>query len=86
MFNFTVLKACLDSVQNFRVYNFFSFLSFLSSAAVLFGLGLIYWTYTITANQSLMSYIDTTILTIVNIVLAILNSNKNDTFFEETTE
>ena len=86
MFNFTILKARLDSVQNFRVYNIFSFMSFLSSAAVLFAVGLIYWTYTITTNQCLMSYIDTTILTIINIVLAILNSNKDDTFFEETTE
>lgn len=45
MFNFVFLKARLDSVQQFRVFNAFSFLSFLSSGGILFGLGLIFTTY-----------------------------------------
>lgn len=45
MFNFVFLKAKLDSVQQFRVFNAFSFLSFLSSAGILFGMGLTFWTY-----------------------------------------
>ncbi len=81
MFNFLFLKARLDSVQKFRIFNIFSFLSFFSSGGFLFALGLIYYSYTIALDQTLMAYLDATILTIVNIILAILNSRKNDDFF-----
>jgi hypothetical protein len=86
MFNFVFLKAKLDSVQQFRVFNIFTFLSFLSSGGVLFGLGLIYWTIPLTIDQKLMAYIDATVLTVLNMVLAILNSIKSNDFFEEQTE
>lgn len=33
-----------------------------------------------------MAYIDATVMTLVNIVLGILNSRKEDDFFEEKTE
>lgn len=33
-----------------------------------------------------MAYIDASVLTAVNIVLAIMNSRKGDDFFEEKTE
>lgn len=82
MFNFVFLKAKLDSVQQFRVFNAFSFLSFLSSAGILFGMGLTFWTYKQTLDQKLMFFIDATVLTAVNIVLAILNSRKDADFFE----
>lgn len=82
MFNFDFLKARLDSVQNFRVFNAFSFLSFLSSGAVLFAMGLIFVTYTLKLDQTLMFYIDATVLSAVNIILAILNSRKSSNFFE----
>ena len=81
MFNFTFLKAKLDSVQQFRVFNAFSFLSLLSSGGILFGMGLIFVTYDLYLNQKLMAYIDATVLTAVNIVLAILNSRKDDNLF-----
>ena len=51
MFNFIFLKARLDSVQKFRIFNVFTFLSFLSSAGVIFGLGLIFSTYTLAIDQ-----------------------------------
>ncbi len=82
MFNFVFLKAKLDSVQQFRVFNAFSFLSFLSSGGILFGMGMIFTTYKLTVDQKLMAYIDATIMTAVNIVLGILNSRKDDDFFE----
>jgi hypothetical protein len=86
MFNFNFLKGKLNSVQQFRVFNAFSFLSFLSSGGILFGMGLIFSTYTLSIDQRLMSYIDATVMTLVNIVLGILNSRKEDDFFEEKTE
>ncbi len=77
MFNFVFLKARLDSVQQFRVFNAFSFLSFLSSAGVLFGMGLVFVTYKQEIDQKLMAFIDATVLTAANIILAILNSRKD---------
>ena len=82
MFNFNFLKGKLDSVQQFRVFNAFSFLSFLSSGGILFGMGMIFTTYTLSIDQKLMAYIDATVLTAVNIILGILNSRKKDNFFE----
>lgn len=82
MFGFECLKARLDSNRQFRVFNVFSFLSFLSSAGILFALGLTLSTYRIPLSQQLMSYIDTIILTLANILLAILNSRKDEDFFE----
>jgi hypothetical protein len=76
MFNFLFLKARLDSVQQFRVFNAFSFLSFLSSAGILFGMGLVFATYHQILDQKLMAFIDATVLTAVNIIIAILNSRK----------
>jgi len=81
MFNFVFLKAKLDSIQQFRVFNAFSFLSFLSSGGILFGMGLIFVTYKLQINQTLMAYIDATALTAINIVLGIMNSRKDDDFF-----
>ncbi len=81
MFNFEFLKAKLNSVQQFRVFNVFSFLSFLSSGGILFGMGLIFTTYTLNKDQKLMSYVDATVMTLINIVLGIMNSRKDDDFF-----
>lgn len=81
MFNFVFLKARLDSVQQFRVFNVFSFISFLSSAGILFGMGLVFATYPQVLDQKLMSFIDATVLTAVNIFLAILNSRKDAEYF-----
>lgn len=85
MFNFNFLKGKLDTVQQFRVFNAFSFLSFLSSGGILFGMGMIFTTYTISIDQKLMAYIDATVMTAVNIILGIMNSRKDDDFFEEKT-
>jgi hypothetical protein len=82
MFNFNFLKGKLDSLQQFRVFNAFSFLSFLSSGGILFGMGMIFTTYRLSIDQKLMAYIDTTVLTAINIILGILNSRKKDGFFE----
>ena len=82
MFNFNFLKGKLDSVQQFRVFNAFSFLSFLSSGGILFGMGMIFTTYSLSIDQKLMAYIDTTVMTAVNIILGIMNSRKDDDFFE----
>ena len=82
MFNFNFLKGKLDSVQQFRVFNAFSFLSFLSSGGILFGMGMIFTTYTLSVDQKLMAYIDATVMTAVNIILGIMNSRKDDDFFE----
>jgi membrane protein DedA with SNARE-associated domain len=76
MFNFHVLKGQLDNVQKFKLFNIFNFVSFLSSAGVLFGLGLLLSTYTIDINQRLMAYIDAVVLTVLCVILAILNSRK----------
>jgi hypothetical protein len=82
MFNFNFLKGKLDSVQQFRVFNAFSFLSFLSSGGILFGMGMIFTTYSLSIDQKLMAYIDATVMTAVNIILGIMNSRKDDDFFE----
>lgn len=44
-------------------------------------MGLTFWTYEQTIDQKLMFFIDATVLTAVNIVLAILNSRKDNDFF-----
>jgi hypothetical protein len=81
MFNFNILKGKLENVQNFRIFNIFNFLSFLSTAGILFAMGLIFFTYTMSIDQKLMVYIDTTILSVLNVILAILNSRKSSNFF-----
>lgn len=76
MFNFTLLKAHLDSIHKFRIFNIFHFISFLSSTSILFSLGLIFGTYTLPIDQKLMGYIDATILTTLMIFVSIFNSKK----------
>lgn len=49
-------------------------------------MGMIFTTYTLTVDQKLMAYIDATIMTAVNVVLGILNSRKDDDFFEQKTQ
>jgi hypothetical protein len=76
MFNFTILKSQLDSIHKFRIFNIFHFISFLSSASILFGIGLIFGTYSLQTDQKLMSYIDGAILTTIMIFVSIFNSRK----------
>ena len=82
MFNLNFFKGKLQSVKHFRVFNAFSFLSFLSSGGILFGMEIIFTTSAFTIDQKFLVYTDTTLMTTVNIFLAILNSKKGDDFFD----
>ena len=85
LFGFDVFKAKLDDVQNFKIFNIFSFLSFISSAGVLLGTGIVIHEHQ-TVDQALMAYIDVLVLTLACIILAILTSRKGSDFFEEKDE
>ena len=45
-------------------------------------MGMILTTYKLSVDQKLMAYIDATVMTAVNIILGIMNSRKDDDFFE----
>ena len=87
LFNFQVFKAQLDSVQNFRIFHVFAFLSFIPSIAILYAviklaIGHVNTsTGAIITDQLLMAYIDVIIVVIICMILAILNTCKDDDYF-----
>ena len=80
LFGFDIFKAKLEDTQNFKIFNIFSFLSFLSSAGILLETSLILYENK-KIDQALMAYIDVVVLTVVCIILAILTSRKDSSFF-----
>ena len=86
LFNFHVFKAQLDSVQNFRIFHVFAFLSFIPSIAILYAviklvIGHVDSTGAIKTDQLLMAYIDVIIVVLICMILAILSTCKDDDYF-----
>ena len=92
LFNFGIFKAQLDSVQNFRIFHVFSFLSFIPSIAILYAVIKLIIAHkhtdgvTVLVDQLFMAYIDIIIIVTIYLILAIWNVCKKDDFFEEQDE
>lgn len=83
LFNFSVFKAQLDSVQNFRIFHVFTFLSFLPSIAILYAVIKLLIDHkdttgeAILVDQLLMAYIDIIIVVLICMILGIFSVCKN---------
>lgn len=78
LFNFTIFKAHLDSVQDFKVFNAFSFLGFAPAAGNIVAIVILMFWNPDANTQLFMAYIDALLMVVLCIILAILNTCKDD--------
>jgi hypothetical protein len=82
LFNFNIFKAQLDSVQEFKVFNAFSFLGFAPAAGNIVAIVILMMWNPEVNTQLFMAYIDALAMVVLCILLAIFNTCKDDQFFE----
>ena len=81
LFGFNCLKAQLESVQKFRIFNILSFLGISHEGLVLYVSVLVL--IGLSAKHTLfMIFIDLIAVSAINVVLALAASSKDDDFFE----
>ena len=87
LFNFYVFKAQLDSVQQFRIFHIFAFLSFIPSIAILYAVIKLLIghvdtsTGAIIVDQLLMAYIDVILVVLICMILALISTCKGENYF-----
>jgi hypothetical protein len=74
----------LDSVHKFRLFNIFSFFGILPEALALYVCFICIFKFTF-ANVIYQAFLDTIIIFLINVLLAVLIVWKPDQFFEELT-
>jgi hypothetical protein len=76
LFSLEILKASLSSVQKFKIFNIFSFLSFIPSAGAILSTCMLINGQR-KGDQAMMAYIDLLVLSVAGVILAILNTRKD---------
>eukprot|EP00919_Chromeraceae_sp_WS-2016_P039199 GHVR01093547.1.p1 GENE.GHVR01093547.1~~GHVR01093547.1.p1 ORF type:complete len:105 (-),score=1.92 GHVR01093547.1:1594-1908(-) len=85
LFNFWCLKGQLDHIDKFRLFNILSFIGMIADGIIIYSS--ITTIITLTPSNGLfLVFLDTTIVSFINIVLALTVSKKDYDFFEEEVD
>lgn len=82
LFSFQCLRAQLDSVQKFRLFNVLSFLGVAHEGLVIYITALLLVGLPL-MEQPFLALLDLLIINLFNVILALATSKKEESFFEE---
>lgn len=82
LFSFQCVRAQLEHVQKFRIFNFLSFLGVAYEGLIIYVSALILITLE-AGSLEFLTFLDLLIVNVLNLVLALAASSKSENFFEE---
>jgi hypothetical protein len=87
LFNFSCFKSQLESIQKFNIFNIFSFIGIGHEGLLLYVIGLTLARFKSQLGEEMfLAMVDVGIIAIINLVLALAVSKKEEDFFYEKHE